>query len=29
MYRFPIGAMLESFRLPTEEALDQAVSIGV
>lgn len=29
MYRFPIGAMLESFRLPTEEALDKAVSIGV
>lgn len=29
MYHFPIGAMLESFCLPTEEALDQAVAIGV
>ena len=29
MYQFPIGAMLESFSLPTEEALDQAVAIGV
>jgi len=29
MSTFPIGAMLESFRLPTEEALDQAAGIGV
>ena len=28
MYQFPIGAMLESFRLPTEEALKQTVSIS-
>ena len=29
MYKFPIGAMLESFRLPTEEALDQAAALGI
>ena len=29
MYKFPIGAMLESFRLPTDEALDRAAAIGV
>jgi len=28
MFKFPIGAMLESFRLPTDEALDRAASIG-
>ena len=28
MYKFPIGVMLESFRLPTDEALDRAASIG-
>ena len=28
MYNFPIGAMLESFRLPVDEALDRAASIG-
>ena len=28
MYKFPIGAMLESFRLPTDEALDRAAEIG-
>ena len=28
MYHFPIGVMLESFRLPTDEALDSAASIG-
>ena len=29
MYQFPIGAMLESFRLPTSEALATAEKIGV
>lgn len=29
MYQFPIGAMLESFRLPTAEALATAEKIGV
>ena len=28
MYQFPIGAMLESFRLPTPEALATAEKIG-
>ena len=28
MYKFPIGAMLESFRLPTDEALDRAAETG-
>ena len=28
MYQFPIGVMLESFRLPTEEALKKAASMG-
>ena len=28
MYQFPIGVMLESFRLPTPEALEKAVAIG-
>ena len=28
MFRFPIGVMLESFRLPFDEALDQAAAIG-
>ena len=28
MYKFPIGVMLESFRLPTDEALDRAAEIG-
>ena len=29
MYRFPIGAMLESFRLPVAEALEKAASLGI
>lgn len=29
MYQFSIGALLESFRLPTLEALDQAASLGM
>jgi len=29
MYQFPIGVMLESFRLPTDEALDCAQKLGV
>lgn len=29
MYQFPIGVMLESFRLPTEEAVKKAASMGV
>ncbi len=28
MYKFPIGVMLESFKLPTDEALKKAVEIG-
>lgn len=28
MYRFPIGVMLDSFRLPTREAVKRAASIG-
>ena len=28
MFHFPIGVMLESFRLPTEQAIKQAASIG-
>ena len=28
MYQFPIGVMLESFRLPTPEALEKAAAIG-
>ena len=28
MYKFPIGAMLESFRLPTPEAIKKAAEIG-
>jgi len=28
MYRFPIGVMLESFRLPTEQAIEKAAAIG-
>lgn len=28
MFQFPIGVMLESFRLPTEQAIVQAASIG-
>lgn len=28
MFQFPIGVMLESFRLPTEQAIKQAASIG-
>ncbi|MBO4229665.1 MAG: sugar phosphate isomerase/epimerase [Clostridia bacterium] len=29
MFRFPIGAMLESFNLPTAEALEKAASLGI
>lgn len=29
MYQFSIGALLESFRLPTLEALDKAASLGM
>lgn len=29
MYQFPIGVMLESFRLPVEEAVKKAASMGV
>lgn len=29
MYQFPIGVMLESFRLPTADALKKAASMGV
>ena len=28
MFNFPIGAMLESFRLPTPEAIKKAEEIG-
>ena len=28
MYQFPIGVMLESFRLPTPEALAKAAEVG-
>ncbi len=28
MYQFPIGVMLESFRLPTDQAIKQAAAIG-
>ena len=28
MYNFPIGVMIDSFRLPMKEAIDKAVSIG-
>ena len=28
MYPFPIGVMLESFRLPTPEALAKAAEVG-
>ena len=28
MYQFPIGVMLDSFRLPTDEALDCAQKLG-
>lgn len=28
MYQFPIGVMLESFRLPTPEAVSKAVEVG-
>ena len=28
MKQFPIGVMLDSFRLPLDEAIEQAVSIG-
>ncbi|MBR0235640.1 MAG: sugar phosphate isomerase/epimerase [Clostridia bacterium] len=28
MFKFPIGAMLESFRLPTDQALERAAEIG-
>ena len=27
MYNFPIGVMIDSFRLPMKEAIDKAVSI--
>ena len=29
MYEFPIGAMLESFRLPFAEAVEKAASLGI
>lgn len=29
MYQFSIGALLESFKLPTQEALDKAASLGM
>lgn len=29
MYQFPIGVMLESFRMPTEEAVKKAAAMGV
>ena len=29
MYRFSIGAMLESFKLPFEQAVEKAASLGV
>ena len=29
MYQFPIGVLLESFLLPTNEALDRAASLGM
>ena len=29
MYQFPIGVMLESFRLPFREAVEKAASLGV
>lgn len=29
MYKFPIGAMLESFRCPTREAVKKAAALGV
>lgn len=28
MYKFPIGVMIDSFRLPLDEALDAAVKVG-
>ena len=28
MYQFPIGVMLESFRLPTPEAVKKAAEVG-
>ena len=28
MYQFPIGVMLESFRLPTPEAVAKAAEVG-
>lgn len=28
MYKFPIGVMIDSFRLPLDEALDSAVRVG-
>ena len=29
MYSFPIGAMIESFKLPFEQAVEKAASLGV
>ena len=29
MYQFPIGVMLESFRLPTPEAVAKAAGLAV
>ena len=29
MFRFPIGVMMESFRLPPHEAVDQAAKLGI
>lgn len=29
MYKFPVGGLLESFRLPTREAIKKAASIGL
>jgi sugar phosphate isomerase/epimerase len=28
MYKFPIGVMMESFRLPTLQAIEKAAAIG-
>ena len=28
MYNFPVGAMLESFKLPFREAVEKAAAIG-
>ena len=28
MYKFPIGVMLESFRMPFDEALENAYKMG-